>query len=79
MSLGLAIPKQTIADHYFRREVLPHVPDALMDRSRDKVGYEINFNRYFYNYVPPRPLEQIDAELKKAEEEILRLLREVTT
>jgi type I restriction enzyme M protein len=42
------------------------------------VGYEINFNRHFYRYTPSRPLEEIDAELKQAEEEILRLLREVT-
>jgi type I restriction enzyme M protein len=66
-------------DAYFEREVRPHVPDAWMDRSKDKVGYEINFNRHFYRYTPPRPLEEIDAELKQAEEEILRLLREVTT
>ena len=65
-------------DEYFRREVAPHVLDAWMDRSKDKVGYEINFNRHFYRYTSPRPLEEIDAELKKAEEKILRLLREVT-
>jgi len=65
-------------DAYFEREVRPHVPDAWMDRSKDKVGYEINFNRHFYNYTPPRPLEEIDADLKRAEEEIVRLLREVT-
>ena len=59
-------------------EVLPHVPDAWMDRTKDKVGYEINFNRHFYRYIPPRPLEEIDAELKQAEEQILRLLKEVT-
>jgi type I restriction enzyme M protein len=63
---------------YFAREVRPHVPDAWMDRSKDKVGYEIIFNRHFYRYNPPRPLEEIDADLKLAEEEILRLLREVT-
>ncbi len=63
---------------YFEREVLPHVPDAWMDRSKDRIGYEVNFNRHFYTYTPPRPLEEIDADLKKAEEEILRLLREVT-
>ena len=68
--------KQDIAE-YFAREVAPHVPDAWMDRSKDKVGYEINFNRHFYRYTPPRPLEEIDADLKKAEEEIVRLLREV--
>ncbi|MFH2041852.1 MAG: class I SAM-dependent DNA methyltransferase [Acidobacteriota bacterium] len=66
-------------DAYFRREVFPHVPDAWMDRSKDKVGYEINFNRHFYRYTPPRPLEAIDADLKQAEEEVLRLLNEVTT
>jgi len=73
------IPLKEDIDEYFCREVLPHVPDAWMDRTKDKVGYEINFNRYFYKYVPPRPLEEIDADLKKAEEEIMRLLREVTT
>ena len=49
-----------------------------MDRSKDKVGYEINFNRYFYQYTPPRQLEEIDADLKRAEEQIVRLLKEVT-
>jgi type I restriction-modification system DNA methylase subunit len=57
---------------------LPHLPDAWMDRSKDKVGFEINFNRHFYEFTPPRPLAEIDAELKKADEEIMRLLREVT-
>ena len=72
------VPLKVNIDEYFEREVLPHVPDAWMDRSKDKVGYEINFNRHFYRYTPPRPLEKIDADLKKAEEEILRLLKEVT-
>ena len=54
------------------------MPDAWMDRGKDKVGYEINFNRHFYKYTPPRSLEAIDAELKEAEEEIMHLLREVT-
>jgi type I restriction enzyme M protein len=48
------------------------------DHAKDKVGYEINLNRHYYKYSPPRPLEVIDAELKQAEEEIMRLLREVT-
>jgi type I restriction enzyme M protein len=65
-------------DDYFEREVRPHVPDAWMDRTKDKVGYDINFNRHFYKYTPPRPLEQIDADLKRAEGTILRLLQEVT-
>ncbi len=70
---------------YFAREVLPHVPDAWIDEAkRDEkdgrigiVGYEINFNRYFYKYVPPRPLSVIDAELKAVEAEIATLLEEV--
>ena len=73
------VPLKDDIDAYFEREVRPHVPDAWMDRSKDKVGYEINFNRHFYRYTPPRPLEEIDAELKQAEEEIMRLLREVAS
>jgi type I restriction enzyme M protein len=72
------VPLKHDIDAYFEREVKPHVADAWMDRSKDKVGYEINFNRHFYKYTSPRPLEQIDADLKRAEDEILRLLREVT-
>jgi type I restriction enzyme M protein len=71
---------------YVAREVTPFVPDAWVDQSvrdsRDgavgRVGYEINFNRYFYTYVPPRPLEEIDAELRQLEAEIAGLLAEVT-
>ncbi|WP_022727548.1 type I restriction-modification system subunit M [Fodinicurvata sediminis] len=70
---------------YVAREVTPFVPDAWVDESycdaRDgkvgRVGYEINFNRYFYKYVPPRPLEEIDAEMKQLEAEIAGLLKEV--
>ncbi|MBP9751124.1 MAG: N-6 DNA methylase, partial [Candidatus Peribacteraceae bacterium] len=72
------VPLKDDINTYFEREVRPHVPDAWMDRVKDKIGYEINFNRHFYKYTPPRPLEVIDAELKQAEEEIMRLLREVT-
>jgi type I restriction enzyme M protein len=72
------VPLKEDIGAYFEREVRPHVPDAWMDRGKDKVGYEINFNRHFYKYTPPRALEEIDAELKRAEEEIMRLLREVT-
>jgi len=59
--------------------VRPHLPDAWIDRSKDKVGFEINFNRHFYVFTPPRSLAEIDADLKKAEDEILRLLKDVTT
>lgn len=72
------VPLKADINAYFEREVRPHVPDAWLDRAKDKVGYEINFNRHFYNYTPPRQLEVIDAELKQAEQEIMRLLREVT-
>ena len=72
------VPLKDDIDSYFEREVRPHVPDAWMDRDKDKVGYEINFNRHFYKYRPSRPLEEIDADLKKAEEKITRLLREMT-
>jgi type I restriction enzyme M protein len=71
------VPLKEDIDSYFECEVRPHVPDAWMDRTKDKVGYEINFNRHYYKYTPPRPLEEIDADLKRAEEEILRLLRDV--
>ena len=73
-----SVPLKEDTDAYFEREVAPHVPDAWMERDKDKVGYEINFNRHFHKYTPPRPLEEIDADLKEAEEEIMRLLREVT-
>ncbi len=72
------IPLKEDIDAYFKREVLPHVPDAWMDRSKDKIGYEINFNRHFYQYNAPRPLVEIDADLKRAEEEFAELLKEVT-
>jgi type I restriction enzyme M protein len=62
---------------YFAREVLPHVPDAWIDHDKTKVGYEIPFTRHFYKYVPPRPLEEIDAELKALAGEIMGLLTEV--
>ena len=72
------VPLKDNIGTYFEREVRPHLPDAWMDRSKDKIGYEINFNRYFYTYIPPRPLDVIDEELKEAEAEIMRLFREVT-
>lgn len=71
------VPLTENVDAYFEREVQPHVPDAWMDRGKDKVGYEINFNRYFYVFTPPRGLTEIDRDLRSAEEEVVRLLREV--
>lgn len=80
------VPLNQSIDDYFAREVLPHVPDAWIDNGkRDAkdglvgiVGYEINFNRYFYVYQPPRALAEIDADLKAVEAEIAALLGEVT-
>ncbi|WP_397573223.1 N-6 DNA methylase [Silanimonas sp.] len=62
---------------YFEREVLPHAPDAWIDESKSKVGYEIPFNRHFYVFEPPRPLGVIDAELKSVSANILRMLGEL--
>jgi len=72
------VPLKENIEAYFKREVLPHVPDAWIDESKTKVGYEIPLNRHFYCYEPPRPLEVIEAEIKTLEGEIIDLLREVT-
>ena len=53
-------------DTYVAREVLPHVPDAWVDYDKTKVGYEIPINRHFYIYQPPRPLDQIEADITQA-------------
>ena len=79
------VPLDESWEAYVESEVKPFVPDAWVDESHTdagdgevgRVGYEINFNRYFYQYVPPRPLEEIDAELKALEAEIAGLLKEV--
>jgi type I restriction enzyme M protein len=65
-------------DEYFAEEVTPHVPDAWIDRTKTKIGYEIPFTRHFYVYTPPRPLAEIDAELRDLESQIQKLLGEVT-
>lgn len=70
--------KESIQD-YFRREVLPHVPDAWIDESKTKIGYEIPLNRHFYQYEPPRPLEVIEADISALESEIIGLLGSITT
>ncbi|TVM30457.1 type I restriction-modification system subunit M [Oceanidesulfovibrio marinus] len=79
------VPLKEDVQTYFEREVLPHVPDAWIDQDkRDAkdgrvgiVGYEIPFNRHFYEYTPPRPLEEIDADLDRVSKEIMDLLGEV--
>jgi type I restriction enzyme M protein len=72
------VPLDEDVDEYLRREVLPHVPDAWIDHTKTKIGYEIPFTRHFYVYEPPRPLAEIDAELKSLEAEIQTLLGDVT-
>ena len=71
------VPLDEDVDAYFAREVTPHVPDAWIDHSKTKVGYEIPFTRHFYVYTPPRPLAEIDAELRDLESQIQKLLGEV--
>ena len=62
-------------DAYMAREVLPHVPDAWVDDEKTKVGYEIPINRHFYVYKPPRPLGEIEADIRQLESEIADLLK----
>ena len=62
-------------DAYFAREVLPHVPDAWVEYNKTKVGYEIPINRHFFVYKPPRPIDQIEADITKLEGEIAGLLK----
>ena len=80
------VPLAESVQDFFEREVLPHVPDAWIDESkRDRkngqvgvVGYEINFNRHFYRYTPPRPLEDIESDIRAIESDIVRMLSDVT-
>ncbi len=81
-----SVPLAESVEAFFEREVKPHVSDAWIDATRRDekdgqvgiVGYEINFNRYFYRYMPPRPLEEIEADIKALEKDIVRMLAEVT-
>ena len=72
------IPLKEKIEDYIAREVLPHVPDAWVDESKNKIGYEINVNRYFYIYTPPRSFDEIENDLKAIEKEIADMLAEVT-
>jgi type I restriction enzyme M protein len=69
------VPLKENIKEYVEREVLPYVPDAWVDESKTKIGYEISFNRYFYVYQPPRAIEEIQDDLSKIENEIELLLR----
>lgn len=72
------VPLKEDIESYFKREVLPHVPDAWIDESKTKVGYEIPLNRHFYVYEPPRPLEIIEKDIASLESEIMAMLAEMT-
>jgi len=72
------VPLAEDIDEYFAREVLPHVPEDWIDRDKTRVGYEIPFTRYFYKYVPPRPLEGIDRDLKAKTAKIMKLRGEIS-
>jgi len=71
------VPLLEDVDGYFRKEVQPHLVDAWMDRAKDKVGYEINFTRYFYKYKPLRSLDDITKDLLKLDEESDGLMKEI--
>ena len=77
-SIGLNIPLSEDVETYFQREVLPHAPDAWIDPDKTKVGYEIPFNRHFYVFEPPRPLEEIDADLKRSTDRIKAMIEGLT-
>ena len=64
------VPLVQDIDRYFEREVLPYAPDAWIDKSKTKVGYEIPMTRYFYEYQPPEPVDDIVKRIKKLESEI---------
>ena len=72
------VPLKESIEEYFKREVLPHVPDAWIDTTKTKVGYEIPLNRHFYRYEPPRPLEVIETDIKRLEDDIMKMLKEAT-
>ncbi len=80
------MPLSDAVESFFEREVKPHVPDAWIDTNRRDpqdgevglVGYEINFNRHFYEYRPPRPLEEIEADIQRVEKEIVDMLQEMS-
>jgi type I restriction enzyme M protein len=72
------VPLGEDVEEYFKREVLPHAPDAWIDHEKTVVGYEIPFNRHFYVFKPPRALAEIDAELKGVTDRILKMIGGLT-
>jgi type I restriction enzyme M protein len=80
------VPLKEDVEEYFEREVKPHVADAFIDEDYTdeqdgkvgRVGYEINFNRYFYEYDPPRPLGEIEKDLQEVQRDIIEMMEDVT-
>lgn len=68
------VPLGEEVEDYFAREVLPHAPDGWIDKDKTKTGYEIPFSRHFYVFEPPRPLEEIDADLKLVTDRIRAMI-----
>ena len=73
------VPLSEVVGTYFKREVLPHAPDAWIDDEKTKVGYEIPFNRHFYVFEPLRPLAEIDADLAKVTARIKAMIERLAT
>lgn len=73
-----SVPLKKSIEEFFKHEVQPHVPDAWIDHSKTKVGYELPLNRLFYRYEPPRPLEEIEKDIQVLEKDIVRGLAEIT-
>lgn len=72
------VPLNEDVETYFKREVLPHTPDAWIDHEKTKIGYEIPFNRHFYVFEPPRELAEIDADWKQCTDRILTMIKGLT-
>lgn len=71
------VPLKEDIQEYFKREVLPFAPDAWIDEKKTKVGYEIPFTRYFYEYVPPKPVQELEIEIKEIEMDLDGVLEEI--
>ena len=72
------VPLHEDVEIYFKREVLPHAPDAWIDHDKTRIGYEIPFNRHFNVFEPPRELAEIDADLKQCTDRILTMIKRLS-
>ena len=69
------VPLTEDIHEYFQREVIPFAPDAWIDESKTKIGYEIPFTRYFYKYVPPRPSDEVMSEIMTLQKDLEQTLK----